>query len=193
LLSLILLIYSAALYFLESKFLILLDNFINVLFFLLFLIIPGFYFLKLLNKKYFTNNIAILLSYPTSIIVFGLVWIVLQTLNSPPFAYALINGCFVIVILSLAYKKKLLRKIFKIDAIYKYGLLLLLIGALMAVSFISVNTENPKLEVRVSSISKRHSLPHDNRLQYRTAKVFLKKKRSPSLLMRSFHILSIAK
>lgn len=175
LLFLILLLFSASLCFLESKFLILLDNFINVLFFLLFLIIPGFYFLKLLNRRYFTNNIAILLSYPTSIIVFGLIWIVLQTLNSPPFAYALINGCFVIVILSLACKKKLLPKIFKIDEIYKYGLLLVLIGALIAVSFVSVDTENPKLEVRVSSISKSHSMPHDNRLQYRTAKVFLNK------------------
>jgi len=159
----------------KSKFKILSENFIYILLFQLFLIVPGFYSLKILNKRYFTNNIAILLSYPASIIAFGLIWIILQIFSSPPIVYPIINGCFVIAVLSLAYKKNLSGNIFKIGEIYKYGLLLVLIGAIVAASFVSVDTKNPKHEiVHCSLIPKLHPMPHDNELQYKTAKVFIK-------------------
>ena len=173
----ILLIFSIALFDRESRYLILLDNFIKVLFLLFFLFVPGFYFLKLLNKRYFNNNISILLSCSVSILLFGPIFIVLQVFNSPPFVYSLINGGLIITLISLAYKKKLLGDIFKIDNVYKYGLLLILIGATMTACFVSVNTNVPKLDIdNWANISERGllSLPVDNDLQYRTAMVFIK-------------------
>jgi len=159
-----------------SKYLILLDTFIKILFFQFFLFIPGFYFLKLLNKKYFNNNISILLSCSASILVFGLIFLVLQFFNSPPFVYLIINGGFIFTVISLAYKRRLLCEIFRINNIYKYGLLLVLIGSIITLCFVSVNTNIPKLDiVDGSNIATRgiFSLPVDNVIPYRTAIVFI--------------------
>ena len=162
----------------ESKYFILLDNFIKVLFLQFFLFIPGFYFLKLLNKRYFNNNIAILLSCPVSILIFGLIFIVLQVFNSPPFIYSLISGGFIITLISLAYKRRLLGEIFKVDNVYKYGLLLILIGAIIAVCFVSVNASIPKFDIYgwkdIAGRGLPPLLPADNNLQYLTAMVFTK-------------------
>ena len=155
----------------------LLSNFIEVLLFQLFLFIPGFYFLKLLNKRFFNNNISILLSCSASILGFGLIFLVLKLLKSPPVFFLIINAGIIVTLVSLAYKKKLLGEIFKIDKVYKYGLALILIGATTAASFVSVNTDIQNLD------NWRHSrkiaerglapLPMDNYLQYLTARVFI--------------------
>jgi len=174
----ILLILFAALSGRESKYSIVLDSFIKVLFLQFFLFIPGFYFLKLLSKRYFNNHIAILLSCSVSILLFGSIFIVLKILNSPPFVYSLVNGGFAATLIALAYKKRLLGEIFKVDNVYKYGLLLILIGATMAICFVSVNTTIPKYDIsgwtKIAERGLSPSLPADNELQYRTAEVFIK-------------------
>jgi len=113
-----------------------------------------------------------------SILLFGSIFTVLKVLNSPPFVFSLINGGLIVTLISLAYKRRLLGEIFKVDNVYKYGLLLILIGATIAICFVSVNTTIPKYDIsgwtKIAERGLSPSLPADNELQYRTAEVFIK-------------------
>jgi len=66
-------------------------------------------------------------------------------------------------------------EILYIDNTLKYGFILIIIGAVMATSYIAVNTDNPTQEVNTWTIPANrgfHQLPIDNNLQYDTAMVF---------------------
>ncbi|UCC39468.1 MAG: hypothetical protein JSV96_17060 [Candidatus Aminicenantes bacterium] len=157
----------------------LIKSILKILYFLLFLFIPGFYFLKILNRKYFNNNISILLSCPTSIFIFGLLFLLLQILSSPPIIYSVLIGGFITSLLLIAYKKGLINELFRISRIYHYAILLILIGAIINVCFVSIGNESAN---DISSwehsrnIADRglHTLPGDNYAPYQTATVFIK-------------------
>lgn len=161
--------------FVNSKYVVLFGITFKILLFLLALFVPGFFLLKLLKKNYFDNNTAFLLATPTSITLFSIIFIILQIFKSPPLWYFVFNMGVTILIISLAYKSKITKEILYIDNTLKYGFILIVIGAVMATSYIAVNTDNPTQEVNTWTIPANrgfNQLPIDNNLQYDTAMVF---------------------
>jgi hypothetical protein len=162
--------------FVNSKYVVLFGIIVKILLFLSALFIPGFFFLKLIKKNYFDNNTAFLLAAPTSITLFGVIFIVLQLFKSPPLWYWVFNIAVTALIILLAYKSKIIKEILCIDNTLKYSLILIIIGAVMATSYVAVNTDNPTQEVNTWTIPANRGLysplPVDNNLQYDTAMVF---------------------
>jgi hypothetical protein len=159
----------------HSKYVVLFGTTFKILLFLFALFVPGFFLLKLLKKNYFDNNTAFLLAAPTSITLFSIIFIILQIFKSPPLWYFVFNIGVTILIISMAYKNKITKEILYIDNTLKYGFILIVIGAVMATSYIAVNTDNPTQEVNTWTIPANRGfnhLPSDNGLQYDTAMVF---------------------
>ena len=162
--------------FVNSKYVVLFGITLKILLFLFALFIPGFFFLKLIKKNYFDNNTAFLLAVPTSITLFSVIFIVLQLVKSPPIWYLVFNIAVTVLIIFLAYKSKIVKEILCIDNTLKYSFVLVIIGAVMATSYVAVNTNDPTQEVNTWTIPANrngfHQLFIDNNLQYDTAMVF---------------------
>jgi hypothetical protein len=157
----------------SSKYFRFLELNLRVAFLLLFLVVPGFYLLKLIRKKFFQNDIAFLLSIPFSILLYGAIFMVIHSLRAPPVIYFIFNLLLILLILFFSFIKGLSREILNIGKITKYGFILIYLGSVIALSFVHVNIENPRKEIDRSEIIARRGLeklPVDNRLQYDTAR-----------------------
>ncbi|MBF0555049.1 MAG: hypothetical protein HQK96_10925 [Nitrospirae bacterium] len=158
-----------------ARYVALLSIILKVLLILSFLFIPGFLLLKLIKKDYFSNDEAFLLAAPASIIVYVLIFIPLYCVKSYFIWYLVFNCAFVISVIAAAYRKKIAAEILHISPALKYGVLMVALSSVIALSFISVNAKNPEKELDnwvVSAKRGLHDLPGDNNLQYDTAVVF---------------------
>jgi len=146
----------------------------ELLIFQILLIIPGFFFLLMIGKRHFNNNLAFLLSIPTTITIFCLTFILLYCFKSPPAIYLIVNSSILGLLCLIAYRKKFIKELSNINKLYKYSSLVILIGCITAASFVAVNFDNPR-DIDSWTIASGRGfveLAVDNNLQFQAAEVF---------------------
>ncbi len=158
----------------KSKYLILAEALLSIFYVLFFLIIPGFYLLKLINQKYFDNRTSFILAIPVSVFCYAVFFIFLQFLKAPALIYLLLNCTFIILLIVLSIKRKIFGELFRLDLASNYAVLLLLMSIIISISYVLVNINNPELEINNQYIAGRgfHRLPGDNYIPFLSSRVF---------------------
>jgi hypothetical protein len=186
----LLLLISGAIYGSQSRWLILGSILGYSIALVAFFICPGFYLLRLVNKIHFNIASAFLLSLPVTIGLYCLIFLILYNLHAPTLLYTFVCIGTTAGIMIMAQFKGHLKDIKEIGSTLKLGIGYVIIGTIVALSYVVVNTDNPRQDVTQLSVAQRgfHSLPIDNRLQYDVAKTFANHRPPESCRWDNWHI-----
>lgn len=144
--------------------------------YLLFFFLPGFYLLRL-GRRPLTVDDAAMYAIPVSMAITSAVFVLLQVLQAPAIAFTAVLGLTGIAIAAAAWKAHRVADVRMLGGDTRFGLLLVLLAALMALSFVAVGTTWPADEIRSGlQVAHRgfHDMPPDNSLQFDTANVFIR-------------------
>ncbi len=172
------LIYSMVAYGANSYYLVLANQILRILFFFLFLMVPGYCMARLINKDYFDQSTSLLLAAPFSILLYIAIFCLLQPFTAPPWAYLTLTLASFGLIGFLCFKrlKGELFQFKKLSREEKYGILMVLMAALIASCYVAVAAKNPSEVYLLNNwnLAQRgfSDLPIDNRLQYDVARIF---------------------
>lgn len=139
------------------------------------LIIPGHFVIRLVSRHRIDDDTAALAAPAATITLYGLIFIWLQLNWAEPIHYLIVNVSTTVLILSIAWKKRLHVSVQRIHPLTRFGFILAFIVAVMATSFVAVGLKAPSTQVDDWKIVANRGFderPVDNNLPYETTLSF---------------------
>lgn len=153
----------------ETQLRILVDVVVKTLLSLAALLLPGFFVVKLARPRV-DADLALVLGMPATVVVFGLLFLLLFSLEAPPLAYAVVNGFALAAIGVVALRRHAARDLARISPNLRFAVQLVLLACIAASSFVTLGRPDPAATMDWSTVATRGmvNLAADNLLQFDT-------------------------